>query len=261
MHVRVLGTAQDEGIPRLDCDCNQCSADIVRHGPAIVIESGDETILVDAPPDIRQTVGLTTVDSIVVTHAHVGHYGGLFYLGREAYDTDGVPVYCSGALATWLREGNKAYHHLLARGNVELQPFTPDEPFEIGGSTCHPFSVPHRNEDADTVGVRFEDDDTSVYYLPDIDYWTTSAERAVRDSNVALVDGTFHSLDEVDGRAEEVPHPPIPETMTRFEDYQTAIHFTHLNHTNPIADPDSSEHGTVVEQGFGVASDEQVIYL
>ncbi|SIQ98155.1 pyrroloquinoline quinone biosynthesis protein B [Haladaptatus litoreus] len=259
MRIRVLGTAQDEGIPRLDCECNQCSAGIVRHGPAIAVESNEKTILVDAPPDVKQTIGLTTVDCILLTHAHVGHYGGLFYFGREGYDAERKPLHCSERMATWLRDGNKAYHHLVARENVELCPFVPDEPFELGGLTCHPISVPHRNEDADTVGFRFEENDSSLTYIPDIDYWTQKAERAVRKSDIALVDGTFYSMAEVGGR--NVPHPTIPETMERFEGCETDLYFTHLNHTNPVADSSTPEYRTVVERGFEVVSDLQVFSL
>ncbi|WP_049970980.1 MBL fold metallo-hydrolase [Haladaptatus cibarius] len=265
MQIRVLGTAQDEGIPRLDCECNQCSAGVVRHGPAIAVESNERTILVDAPPDVKQTVGLTTVDSILLTHAHIGHYGGLFYFGREGYDTERKPLYCSEKMAAWLRNGNKAYHHLVARENVELRPFAPDEPFELDGLTCRPISVPHRNEDADTVGFRFEENGSSLIYIPDIDHWTRKAERAVRKSDVALVDGTFYSMDEIGETAEvvgrNVPHPTVPTTMKRFEDCETDLHFTHLNHTNPVADSSTPEYGTVVEHGFDVASDEQVFLL
>ncbi len=110
----------------------------------------------------------------------------------------------------------------------------PSESFEVGGLTCEP--VPHRNEDADTVGLRFDDGNSSV---SDIDYWTPRWS-AVKRSDMAFVDGTLYSTDEVDGR--DVPHPPILETMTRFEDCETDVRFTHLNHSNPVADPSLSEY-------------------
>ncbi|WP_266076466.1 MBL fold metallo-hydrolase [Haladaptatus caseinilyticus] len=259
MQVRVLGTAQDEGIPRLDCECNQCTTGIVRHGPAITVESGDETVLVDAPPDVKRTVGVSTVDSVILTHAHIGHYGGLFYFGREGYNTDHKPVYCSEKMDAWLRDGNKAYRHLIERGNVELRPFVPGKSFEIAEIQCHPIPVPHRNEDADTVGLRFEGEDASMTYIPDIDYWSPETERAVKKSDVALVDGTFFSMDEVGRR--DVPHPMIPETMDRFDDCDTELYFTHLNHTNPAADSTTSAYRTVIKRGFDVADDGYVIEL
>lgn len=262
----VRGTAQDAGTPYRDCGCPQCEKEIVRHGPTATLETGAATYLIDAPPDVKRVVGLGQVDEVLVTHAHIGHYGGLFFLGRESYDADRMPVRCSRAIAEWLRGGNKAYHHLVERDNVELRPFEPDEPFDLEpGVTCRPVEVDHRNEDGDTVGLLFEPDGgRSLYYMTDLDRWTPAADRAVREADVALVDGTFYSgaefeLDRID--ADEVPHPPIVETMDRFADCGTEIHFTHLNHTNPVTDPDSAEHRRVREAGFGVAADGMTLSL
>lgn len=290
MKVRVLGTAQDGGSPRPGCECPQCEQGLSRRGPSIVVESGradGRRLLVDAPPDVRLTGGLELADELLVTHAHVGHYAGLLFLGRECRDADGVPLHCSSATAEWFRGGNKAYHHLVARGNVDLRPFDPGRAFAVCGLTCHPFAVVHRNEDADTVGLLFSegegddsdaddsddgdsDDGDSVAdrndgdwrfcYLPDLDYWTDAAERAVRASDAALVDGTFFSDDELDGRSvDSVPHPTVPETMDRLADATTEVYFTHLNHTNPVGDPDSSARQAVEERGFGVAEDGRLL--
>jgi len=50
-----------------------------------------------------------------------------------------------------------------------------------------------------------------------------------------------------------VPHPPMTETVERLEGDDVAVHFTHLNHTNPAIDPDSPERRALVRRGFGVA--------
>lgn len=259
MEFTVRGTAQDAGTPYLDCGCPQCEKGIVRYGPAATIETASAAYLIDAPPDIKRMVGLDRIDEILLTHAHIGHYGGLFFLGRESYDADRVPIRCSRAIAEWLRGGNKAYHHLVERNNVMLRPFDPGEPFDLEpGLACRPVAVDHRDEDGDTVGLLFETAGSSLYYMTDLDRWTPAADRAVRETDVAFVDGTFYSaaefdLDRID--ADDVPHPPITETMERFADCETEIYFTHLNHTNPVTDPDSEEHRRVREAGFGVASD------
>lgn len=265
MEFTVRGTAQDAGTPYRDCECPQCEEGIVRHGPAATLSTDAATYLIDAPPDVKRTVGLGRIDEVLVSHAHVGHYAGLLFLGRESYDTDGLPVRCSEAVAEWLRGGNKAYHHLVERGNVALRPFEPGETIDLEpGVTCRPVEVDHRNEDGDTVGFAFEAGGTSLYYMTDLDRWTPAADRAVREADVALVDGTFYSdaefeLDRID--AEEVPHPPIVETMERFADCGTEIHFTHLNHTNPVTDPDSEAHRRVREAGFEVAADGMTLSL
>ncbi len=53
--------------------------------------------LLDATPDfpeqlqfIRDSLGLE-LGGILLTHAHIGHYTGLMYLGREVMGAQGVP--------------------------------------------------------------------------------------------------------------------------------------------------------------------------
>ena len=61
----------------------------------LVDERSAQRFLIDATPDLASqieslTAGATArtarrpVDGILLTHAHVGHYTGLMYLGREA---------------------------------------------------------------------------------------------------------------------------------------------------------------------------------
>lgn len=255
MKVKILGSGQDEGIPRLDCNCPQCKKGISRHGPSILLTSEVQTrrILIDTPPDIKRMVGLSSVDSIFLTHAHIGHYGGLFFLGKEAYNTDQKPVHCSERMKDWLKGGNKAYRHLIKRSNIRLIPFKPGEEIEIDNLRCKPIKVNHRDEDADTVSLMFVENGNKFYYMPDLDHWTEKSEKLVTESDVALVDGTFFSSQEIDRK--DVPHPFVKETMERFEDTNTEIYFTHLNHTNPIADRETEEYQKVVGEGFGVAED------
>lgn len=255
MKVKILGSGQDEGIPRLDCNCPQCKKGIFRYGPSVLLmpKNGNRKILIDVPPDIKRMVGLNPIDSIFLTHAHIGHYGGLFFLGKEAYNADEKPVYCSEKMKEWLGSGNKAYRHLIERNNIQLIPFKPGEKFELDSLGCKPIKVNHRNEDADTVSLMFVENGNKFYYMPDLDHWTKKTEGLVIESDVALIDGTFFSSEEID--REDVPHPFVKETMERFEGSGTEIYFTHLNHTNPVADKETKEYKKVIEEGFGVAED------
>ena len=78
--------------------------------------------------------------------------------------------------------------------------------------------------------------------------------------DVALVDGSFYSLDELPGRSiEEIGHPLISSSMDLFQHLvdsgETEIYFTHLNHSNPAVDSDSAERREIERRGFGVVSD------
>lgn len=251
MEIKILGNGQDAGAPYPGCSCPQCGAGISAHGPAITVSKGEKTLLIDAPHDIIRMIDLRIPDAILLTHAHIGHYGGLFFLGKESYNTEEFPVHCSKEMAEWLRGGNKAYHHLVERGNIEIDSFSTDEWIEIEGVEVKPVEVNHRNEDADTVGFLFRDNGSKLLYMPDLDEWTEKEDNLVREADIAIVDGTFYSEEEMP--RSDVPHPPVEETRERFEDTDTRIVFTHLNHSNPLLDQESQEYKDLVEKGGEVA--------
>jgi pyrroloquinoline quinone biosynthesis protein B len=79
----------------------------------------------------------------------------------------------------------------------------------------------------------------------------------VDEVDIALLDGSFWSADEVPGRrVEEIPHPLIPDTMARLEPLVARgkrVVFTHLNNTNPALDEGSAEAARVEQRGFLIA--------
>ncbi|MBL8835995.1 MAG: MBL fold metallo-hydrolase [Alphaproteobacteria bacterium] len=84
MKVTVLGCGGSGGVPLIGCRCAVCcSADPrnTRSRVSILVESSAGTrILVDASPDLRQQFlanGITTVDAVILTHAHADHLHGI----------------------------------------------------------------------------------------------------------------------------------------------------------------------------------------
>jgi pyrroloquinoline quinone biosynthesis protein B len=78
----------------------------------------------------------------------------------------------------------------------------------------------------------------------------------VKRVDVAFLDATFFSADELPGRnINEVPHPLVTETMMLFEneDVKTRnkIVFIHMNHTNPLLWDDEKRIG-VHKAGYAV---------
>ncbi|KXA92065.1 hypothetical protein AKJ66_04750 [candidate division MSBL1 archaeon SCGC-AAA259E22] len=253
MEIEVIGSAQDAGIPWPGCSCRQCQKGISRKAPAILVHDKNRRILVDCPPDIIKSINLWEINAIILTHAHIGHYGGLFFLGREAYNTHRLPVYCSEKMKKWMVKGNKAYNHLVRRKNIIPIPFIPGELFNIANLKFNPIRVNHRDEDADTIGISINNGKNKFFYMPDLDFWTNRTINEVRDSDIAMIDGTFYS-----GKA-HLSHPPILESMELFKNSNTEIYFTHLNHSNRVADPGSREYREVKRKGFYVAEDGMVL--
>jgi pyrroloquinoline quinone biosynthesis protein B len=81
---------------------------------------------------------------------------------------------------------------------------------------------------------------------------------------IALLDATFHSAAELPGRdPREIPHPLVPDTLATFADLAPGrrLILTHLNHSNPLCDPDGPEAADVVRSGFEIAHDMMPVEL
>jgi phosphoribosyl 1,2-cyclic phosphate phosphodiesterase len=88
MRVTLLGTGGSAGVPMIGgadgrgdwgaCDPNEPRN--VRTRASIAVNSGQGTLLVDTPPDMRMQLlscGIKQVDAILYTHAHADHITGL----------------------------------------------------------------------------------------------------------------------------------------------------------------------------------------
>ncbi|MFW5938704.1 MAG: MBL fold metallo-hydrolase [Halanaeroarchaeum sp.] len=253
--VEVLGSAQDAGVPHVGCRCDRCETarkfpEERRTASALMLEVRDDCYLFDATPDLPSQI-TAVPDGVFLTHAHLGHLTGLLYFGREAADADGLPVYCTTGLADLIRE-NAPLSALVADDAIDLRAVGDGTTTALDGVDVTATTVTHREAfPTGTLSYRIEGPRRSLYYASDVDEWTEDVLEEIARADVALVDGTFWSPDELD-RVEEVPHPPIRESMDAFADLDTAIHFTHLNHTNPALDPDSPERDRLEERGCGV---------
>ena len=153
---------------------------------------------------------------------------------------------------------NYPFSHLVQRENIEAREIYHAEEFELDGLKCMPIQVPHRNEIADTVGYIIKSNRRMIY-IPDIDHWTEGVIDEIKRADIALIDGTFHSKDEI-SRFEEVPHPPIKETIKLLVNTNTEIFFTHIHHTNVI-NRNGKERKYIESKGFKIAYDGMVLEI
>jgi pyrroloquinoline quinone biosynthesis protein B len=205
------------------------------------------------------------VDGILLTHAHIGHYTGLMYLGREALGARGVPVYATPRMAAFLR-ANGPWSRLVSLGNVELRELEPGRRVVLAeGLAVTALTVPHRDEYSDTVAYRVEGPARRLLYVPDIDKWEKwdrRLEDEIDQSSIALLDGTFESADELPGRSLlEVPHPLAAETLARLGGKAGLdARLIHLNHTNRLL-IDEAARRELAARGLRVARDGDEIPL
>lgn len=146
---------------------------------------------------------------------------------------------------------------------------------EIDDVVIESIAIPHRAELSDMHAFVIRGKDHSVLFLPDHDSWdqTLSSHNAssIREwlNNLAithaLLDGTFWSGDELQGRdMSVVPHPTIQDSLMRLGEKKIEdpeIYFTHLNHTNPALQENSAEYQKITQLGWKVSSEGQRINL
>ena len=135
-YVIVLGTGQDAGVPQMGCGTPFCrsawKSPAMREwvsSVALVDPEGGRRWIFDATPDLPdQFEFLKTatgdpsnrIDGIFLTHAHIGHYTGLMYLGRESMGARDVPVYAMPRMKTML-EGNAPWSQLVELSNIRIR--------------------------------------------------------------------------------------------------------------------------------------------
>lgn len=134
--VIVLGNVQDAGSPHPGCD-KACCTGLWLHPDAsrkvvslgVVDEANEKTYLIEATPNLPEQMEFlhsrltfehaVLPDAIFLTHAHIGHYTGLMYLGREGSGTRNVLVYAMPRMKVFL-ELNGPWSQLVGLHNIEL---------------------------------------------------------------------------------------------------------------------------------------------
>lgn len=287
----VLGAGQDAGAPQIG-NADDKAPRLLPSSLGLIDRKAGKRYLFDASPAITEQLSMLDaiepaqkgtgtgnglgVDGVFLTHAHIGHYLGLAYFGREAAGAHNVPVYAMPRMEQFLRT-NGPWSQLVNLGNITFERLEPsgwhDGQAEgvraafLGGSMrAIALPVEHRDEYSETVGWVIADPERfSVLYLPDIDRWSEDglSPEIVRKVDYAFVDATFWDdnelLDEngVGRDMSEIPHPRVVETMDLLQhlpdDQRAKLHFIHYNHSNPIRDPSSAESKEVLQRGFNIA--------
>ena len=100
-YLMVLGITQDTGYPQINCSESCCEVawgetelKKMTTSLAIVDPISNQQWILDATPNITEqlhllnkTSGVKNIEGIFITHAHIGHYTGLIYFGKEGMNT------------------------------------------------------------------------------------------------------------------------------------------------------------------------------
>ena len=276
----ILGTLQDGGSPHIGCEKKCCqktdsSKKVVSLG--LIDNASEKQFLVEASPDISSQIIILNefsgnknpVDGIMLSHAHIGHYSGLMYLGKEAKNASNILVYAMPRMKLFL-EKNGPWSQLVSLKNIEIKElFDQKETTLTNKISVIAYQVPHRDEYSETLGFKIIGPNKTAIFIPDIDKWEKwkiDILEMIKQVDYAFIDGTFWDPAEVNNRnIAEIPHPLVKESMLKFSQLPSTeknkIWFIHLNHTNPLLNQETNEYKDLIKKGFHVASIKQVFPL
>ena len=282
----ILGNVQDAGSPHIACNKDCCKAlfenpdsnrKVVSLG--VLDPRNDKKYLFEATPDITSQLKLLknyspassseVPDGIFLTHAHIGHYTGLMYLGKEAINASQIPVYTMPKMKNFL-ETNGPWSQLVANKNILIKEMLSKKEVVLSDNLkVIPFLVPHRDEYSETVGYKIIGPNKKALFIPDIDKWQkwdSNILKEIAEVDYAFLDATFFDGVEINNRdISEIPHPFIIESMKLFSELpseeKNKIYFIHFNHSNPVLDIESSQSKQVLEKGFHIARMNDVFKL
>jgi len=301
MRIKVLGSAAGGGFPQWNCGCSNCSrlrAGTFRGGARtqaqVAVSPAPSTwLLLNASPDLRQQLlrdpefapsgrtRSTPIHGVVLTSADADCVLGLLHL-REFQP---LHIYATDGVRRVLSEENSLFRTLnRSTPPVEWMTLRLDQPtpiFSSGRDTnlcCRAVSL--GGEFPDYVGERLRQNLVSeeavigleltqggkrLFYAPSLPGRGDDWKRSLLESQLALVDGTFwtdNELRDVRGEgktAREIGHVPLSGPGGLLEQLAAARNvrrvLIHLNNTNPALDEASEANRIVREAGWELASD------
>jgi len=282
-YIYILGNTQDAGLPHIGCQHQFCedNFDVYEEyyttSIAVVNSDLNKYILFEATPDITFQLNnlkknifheFLLPESIYITHAHMGHYTGLMYFGREALGSKDLLVRVLPRMSKFL-QNNGPWSQLVDINNIKIKEINFGlSTNELSNIIVTPVQVPHRDEYSETAGYIIEGKNKKALFIPDIDKWEKwdrNLSQLAEEFDFLLIDATFYDSKEINRDISEIPHPLVTETIDLLSglhiENRSKVYFIHMNHTNMMLDPDSKLSKLVTSKGFNIARLGQKLYL
>lgn len=290
--IKVLGTAQDGGYPQPACSCPNCKAAIydkslirLPASLAILDINNKKSYIIDPTPHFPeqlQSLNETAqkynfpenhLHGVFLTHAHIGHYTGLIYFGKEAINYNKLNVYTTRLMKDFLLK-NQPWQSLIENKNINITLFEFNKNIEkINNFLVKAIKVPHRAEYTDTASFLIKGKNKTLYYLPDIDSWGNFRKKfnkITSKSDFLLIDGTFFQYSELakyrNRNIKNVPHPPIKKTINELKKGKLKLNnsklfFTHFNHTNKALNPQLNNNSFFKNKNINILEENKIFEI
>lgn len=234
MKVRILGCGTSSGVPRIGNDWGECDPNEPRNRrtrSSILIESGDERLLVDCGPDCREqllSANVATLTAVVVTHDHADHCHGIDELRQVAYHVgDAIPLVARQEVLDRL---NRRFGYAFKGSELYpavLRPIAAGKGMALGSAQIQFVDQPHGG--ITSLGIRADEAGKSIGYSIDFHDTTTEMGELFQKLDVWICDclrrkphPTHAHLDAVLGWAREFSVGQLLLThMDKSMDYAT----------------------------------------
>lgn len=296
LRARILGAAAGGGLPQWNCGCHNCS--LARSGvlPGLTQSSlavsgdGIEWVLLNASPDVRMQLAAAPVlhptgprrsplRAVLLTNGDIDHVAGLLGLRERQPFT----LFATQEILDMLADN--PIFDVLAPDLVARRPIRLGEAVEVApGLVAEFFSVPGKVplylEDAEvatdlegeqTVGLRLDAGGEPAFYIPGCAAVTPALADRLRDAALVLFDGTLWRDDEMiaEGVGTKTGRRMGHVSMSGPDGAIAAFAglnvrrkiFVHMNNTNPVLRPDSSERAEATAAGWEIGFDGMELQL
>ena len=256
-----------------------------------VSADGEDWLLVNASPDLRQQIAATPalhprpgtlrnspIAAVLLTGAEVDTIAGLLHLReRQAFTLLAAPP----SLA--VLDANPIFR-ALNPDFVARRAIAPEEAFEVLGISVTAYAVPGKvplfaegagdpglAEDGEALGLALSAGGGTLHYIPGCAMMTDALRARLSGAACVMFDGTLFTDDEMirlgagpkTGR--RMGHMPMTgpgSTLEAFAGIDVARRiFVHINNTNPALLADSPERAHLAAAGWEVAEDGMEIRL
>jgi pyrroloquinoline quinone biosynthesis protein B len=304
MRVKVLGSAAGGGFPQWNCGCSNCNrmrAGVFRgraraQAQVAISAAHGKWFLLNASPDLRQQIlenpefapaeetRSTPIIGIILTSADVDCVMGLLHL-REFQP---LVIYSTSAVRRVLTDENSLFRTLeRAIPPVRWESLEIGKPVAVhqdsaagagesfrctavsvgGGFPDYVSDALRRNlpEEEAVIGLEFCAGGKRFFYAPNLPGRGEEWKRHARESNLALLDGTFWTDDELvrvrgSGKtAREMGHLPLSGANGLLEQLRNVKNsrrvLIHMNNTNPALDEESAANRELRDAGWEIATD------
>jgi len=303
MIIKVLGSAAGGGFPQANCNCRNC-ADVRAGRPGLLSRTqsslavscnGEEWLLLNASPDIRQQINATPelaphpgsglraspIAAVALTNGDVDHVAGLLSL-REGLT---FTLYASNRVLNALA-ANSIFNVLGSR-HVTRVALPLDRRIEVGGGLAiESYAVPGKialyledasdqfgTREGDSIGLEVSDRTTGAafHYIPGCAAVDERLALRLRGARLVLFDGTLYTDEEmvVHGLSDKTGRRMGHISMSGPQGSMAAFAalgverriFVHINNSNPVLRDDSPERAAVERTGWEIAHDGMEIRL